>query len=261
MDKEYYKEYYKIEREHWWFKVRNKLIINHSISLFRDHEDTRGPAGGSDRRVRILNIGAATGRTTELLNELGDVTTVEYDSSCCDFLKETLNINAIRGSITELPFDDNSFDLVCAFDVIEHVKQDDLAVREMKRVCAPNGKLCITVPAFMVLWSHHDVVNHHYRRYILKKLKRLFTAEKDGKILYSSYFNFLLFPLIFMLRILSRVLPKDNERKGSGSDFTILKNSPLNKIFYHIFNLESVLLKNKIPLPFGVSILLSWEKA
>ena len=256
MDKKYYEEYYKIEREHWWFKVRNKLIINHSISLLRDNENAPLP----NKRFRILNIGAATGRTTELLNELGDVTTVEYDSSCCDFLKETLNIDAVKGSITELPFDDNSFDLVCAFDVIEHVKQDDLAVREMKRVCAHNGKLCITVPAFMALWGHHDVVNHHYRRYVLKRIKRLFTAEKDGKILFSSYFNFFLFPLILVLRLLSTVLPKDKNREGSGSDFTILQNNPLNKVFYHIFNLESLLLKNKIPLPFGVSILLSWRK-
>ena len=181
MNRDYYNEYYDIERTHWWFKVREKIIIQRLTSIL-----------GQRQKLKFLNIGAATGRSTEVLSKLGTVTSLEFDKDCCDFTKSKLGINMINGSITKLPFDSNSFDVVCAFDVIEHVEDQSLAVKEMKRVCKLNGIIYVTVPAFMFLWSHHDEVNQHFRRYTSRTLEDVFKTYKLKK-LYLSYFTNLFF--------------------------------------------------------------------
>ena len=162
-------------------------------------------------------------------------------------------------SILELPFENDSYDLVCAFDVIEHVVEHELAVQEMQRVCKSSGLVCVTVPAFQFLWNQHDDVNHHVRRYTRPLLESLF--QKTGKIRFSSYFNFLLFFPIAGFRLLSKILPL-HERKveEAGSDFTVMNGSIFQKIFYGIFNSENIFINNNISLPVGVSLLLTWQK-
>ena len=156
MNINYYKEYAQLEREHWWFKVRGKIIIKLITSCIESSEN---------KQLNILNIGAATGKTSEMLSTFGKVTSLEYDQDCCDYAKKQFNMTIINGSILDLPFKDDEFDLVCAFDVIEHVEDDLLGIQEMKRVCNSGGLIVLTVPAYMFLWSQHDEVNHHYRRY------------------------------------------------------------------------------------------------
>ena len=199
MNQAYYQEYYHIEREHWWFLVRNKIIMNH----------LRGKLP-ANRPLKILNVGVATGYSSQLLAEFGQVKSVEYDQECYEFTKATVPIDLIQGSILELPFENDSYDLVCAFDVIEHVVEHELAVQEMQRVCKSSGLVCVTVPAFQFLWNQHDDVNHHVRRYTRPLLESLF--QKTGRIRFSSYFNFLLFFPIAGFRLLSKILPL-HERK------------------------------------------------
>ncbi|MBC8111111.1 MAG: class I SAM-dependent methyltransferase [Verrucomicrobia bacterium] len=246
MDKNYYTEYYSLERENWWFKVRAAIIIERLEKIIP-----------SSPNLQILNIGAATGRTSELLSRFGEVTSVEYDKACCDFTNEKLGMHIINASITELPFAAASFDVVCAFDVIEHVENDVLAVQEMKRVCKSSGTLAITVPAFQQLWSQHDVVNHHFRRYVMPKLAGLFQPDTDN-IVYKTYFNTLLFPLIWIFRRISNWFPV--KRTGAGSDFSVIgKKSVFNPVLFQLFNLEKMLLRY-FSFPFGVSILICWKK-
>ncbi|MBC8883666.1 class I SAM-dependent methyltransferase [Flavobacterium piscinae] len=186
MNHDYYKEYYLLERNHWWFKARERIISNLIKKLISDNNYTSG-------EISILNIGCSTGRSSEYLSEFGKVTSIEYDEFCCEFAREKTGLEIIHGSITELPFTVEKFDLVCAFDVIEHVEDDQLAVNEMKRVLKENGVIFITVPAFMSLWSHHDEINQHFRRYKLNEVDHLFKLEKNGKTIFSSYFNFFFF--------------------------------------------------------------------
>jgi SAM-dependent methyltransferase len=144
--------------------------------------------------------------------------------------------------------------------VIEHVEDHALAVEEMKRVCKPQGIVCVTVPAFMALWGQHDVVNNHYRRYVLPELSALFTRQDDGRILFKNYFNFILFLPILSVRFASRLMPALFKRKGAGSDFSLVKEDALvNKLLYKLFKLEIPVLP-RLRLPFGVSILLTWQK-
>ena len=249
MNKDYYKDYYQMERQHWWFVIRAKIILERIQKL-------SNPNGS----LKILNVGVATGRSTELLEKFGEVTSLEYDQDCCEFLRQELHIPVIQGSVLDLPFESGSFDLVCAFDVIEHVEDDQQAVKELKRVCKDQGLVVVTVPAFMQLWSHHDVVNQHYRRYVLKQLKQLFD-DKTHKTIYYSYFNTFLFIPIWFFRQLSRILPQKWARKESGSDFSVINSkSFLNKIFYTIFNTECIWLRYG-RFPFGVSIILAWQKS
>jgi SAM-dependent methyltransferase len=248
MNKEYYKKYYHLERKNWWFVVRNHIIMD----AIRQRAALR-PG------LRILNVGAATGGTSELLQEFGEVVSVEYDPDCYAFTKERVDIELIQGSILELPFEDNSFDMVCAFDVIEHVEDDRLAARELMRVCKPKGDLVVTVPCYMSLWSAHDLVNHHFRRYTLPQLTRLFVPPSPIK--YRSYFNTLLFPPIMAYRVFSRLLLRPEVTEDTEPDNTLGGEGSLShKILYGIFSLERKLLKG-MRFPFGVSCILMLENA
>ncbi len=249
MDKQYYKDYYRLEREHWWFTAREAILKN----IIERKVNTTKP-------LRILNIGTATGAGTVMLSQFGKVTSIEYDEDCCEFLNKELNIPTQQGSITELQFADNSFDLVCAFDVIEHVEDDAKAASEMLRVCAKDGFVFCTVPAFMLLWSEHDVINHHCRRYKINQFRSLFKVS-NSQVVFKSYFNFFFFMPIATVRILLWPFQKNKikSKANAESDFARFNTGLLNKIFHIIFLLERSLLK-AIRFPFGVSISLMIKK-
>ncbi|MDZ7879208.1 MAG: class I SAM-dependent methyltransferase [Saprospiraceae bacterium] len=250
MDKHYYKKYQTLEREHWWFTARAKILMTHIDRIF-----------GHQKDLNILNIGAATGYSSELLQQFGEVTSIEFDEDCCIFTRDVLKISILQGSILALDFPDNTFDLVCAFDVIEHVEDDCLAVSEMRRVAKQGGVMCVTVPAFMFLWSEHDVVNHHFRRYTSKILRGLFV--KGNTPIFHSYFNFWLFFPIAAVRLGLRLFTKKHlvKPEQAQSDFdNFQSHSIINTVLKYIFLSENLFLKQLIPLPIGVSILSSWRK-
>lgn len=245
MDSAYYYQYYEQERAHWWFKIRGQII--------RDQLELLDLPSNS----KILNIGAATYKSTELLDNFGHVTSIEFDEDCCKFVREKLNKQIQEGSILDLKFENNYFDLVCAFDVIEHVEDDDTAIKEMQRVCKQDGILFITVPAFKFLWSKHDEINHHYRRYRLKELKKQ-VRRRSLKIMYSSYFNTILFPFISLFRFYLNIFKKNAETKSDFDNFDSKNLS--NNVFAFLFNLERPLLKKRLCFPFGVSCLILCKK-
>lgn len=248
MDKRYYEEYFELERKHWWFRARKEIIAG----LLGKYFGSKGTA--------ILNIGAATGETSSMLGRFGIVTSVEYEKDCCEFVKQKLNLDFIRASITQLPFENNSFDLVAAFDVIEHVEDDRAAVSEMIRVCRPGGTIAITVPAYRFLWSRHDDVNHHVRRYVLRELAELFN-QMPGKKIYSSYFNTFLFPPVALTRLVANLFPGIVKRSGSGSDFSYSGGTIASRIFYPIMKSEGFLMRHGVSFPFGVSMIFLFRKA
>jgi len=259
MDKSYYQQYFVQERSHWWFKARAHLLtqqIAKNIAL---------PESNS---CNILNAGVATGATSDMLNIFGKVTSLEYDEDCCNFLRNSLGMEVTQGSLTELPYPDNTFDLVCSFDVIEHIKEHDLAVSEIRRVLKPGGYYFLTVPAFEWLWSKHDEVNHHERRYTLPQLTSLIKSE-GLEVAFSSYFNFLLSPPIFLLRMgnifngkRKRQSNHENKQENDAkSDFdTYSFTNFLSPFLYHIFKSEKYILNRKIKLPFGVSLMAFGKK-
>jgi SAM-dependent methyltransferase len=249
MDKRYFKEYYKLERKHWWFRIREEIIIQTIVTYIK-------PAPG----IKILNVGCATGRSSEYLSQFGEVTSMEYDVDCCRFLTDELHMQVIQGSATELPFENEHFDFICAFDVIEHIDDHMLAVQEICRVAKPGGFVFITVPAFMDLWNKHDIINHHFRRYRLPELMALFSRQGGGSIIYKSYFNSILFPAIWIFRKISSVVFAGSKREELRSDFNDPDQHKIsNSFFSGIFMIEKWLLRH-FTFPFGVSAMLLWKK-
>jgi len=243
VDKSYAQKYYDFEKNHWWFRVRLKIIEDHVAKI------------SSNKPLRILNIGVASGQTSVAFSRFGEVISVENDSDLYKFCKER-NLNVINASITRLPFSDSAFDLVCAFDVIEHVEDDKKAISEMYRVCKKNGVLFITVPAFTHLWSRHDEINHHYRRYRMTQLIRLF-KEFPGKIIRKTYFNtFFYFP-IWLYRKYDNHF--HNGKESTKSDFEVINNSFTNNLAFLIFSIERFFLKF-LRMPFGVSLMIIYRK-
>lgn len=254
MNSKYYFDYYHAERKHWFFRARNAIIMSHIEELIGDRTD-----------LKILNVGVATGHTSELLSRYGTVKSVEYDTECYQFVKETLpELDLIQGSIMELPFEDDSYDLVCAFDVIEHIEDDQTGVNEMKRVCADDGHIVITVPAFMSLWSHHDVINHHFKRYRKNEIKTL--ISDDQNIEYLGYFNFFLFIPVWLFRRLNNFFSFHKQKAidddTAGSDLDYFNGDGLiSKLLYRVLSSELSMIRRRVVLPFGVSVLASWRKS
>jgi 2-polyprenyl-3-methyl-5-hydroxy-6-metoxy-1,4-benzoquinol methylase len=246
MDRQFLDDYFKMEREHWWFRVREGIILDQFRSSVYKGES-----------MEILNVGAATGRSSEMLEPFGNIQSIEYDEPSFQFCRDELKMKIDQGSITELPYPDNAYDCVCAFDVVEHVEDHQKAMSELFRVCKPGGKIFITVPAFMSLWSNHDVVNHHFRRYRKQQMLDLFSAN-GGRLLRSTYFNFFLFIPIFLVRSLQRIFTR-KKQKELKPDNDMIESGFINTIFHSIFSFERSLLK-KMSFPFGVSLMVVWEK-
>lgn len=250
MNRDYYNNYFELERKHWWFLVRLQILEAelHKLAQMESLTPTTR---------KILNVGAATGKTSEMLTQFGEVVSLEYDRLCADFTRKELGIQIIEGSILDLPFDTNSFDWVCAFDVVEHIEDDTKAVSELLRVS--KSKVCITVPAFKSLWSKHDEINQHFRRYTLPQLKKLVSSHL---ILRQTYFNTFLFPFIWFFRLINKFIPQKWFRKGAGSDLELGKYDGLgSRIAKKIFRQELFFLKKGYSFPFGVSLLLVVHKS
>lgn len=244
MEPRYYDEYYRNEREHWWFRARER-ILQGQLALERRQ-------GRLPPQPRLLNIGAATGRSSEWLAECGSVTSLEYDPDCCRLTRERTGLEIVEGSILDLPWEDGTFDAACAFDVIEHVEDDARAAQEMCRVVRPGGLLFVTVPACGFLWSEHDEINHHFRRYSLRELRERFAA---CEVLRCCGFNSVLFAPIALHRLVRRLMPSRQE-EGLRSDFSRSRFSLVEPLLERLFETERWWLDRGVGPSWGVSALL-----
>src|SRR6201994_1166732 len=160
MDRDYELQTHRAEDRHWWYRGRRKVSE-------RVIADLRLPA-----RARILDAGCGSGRNMVEFARHGTATGVELSETSVCLARERGAGEVIEGSVLEMPFDPGSFDLAASLDVIEHLDDDLAALRELRRVVAPGGTLLITVPAYQWLWSGHDEINHHFRRYTRRSLQR-----------------------------------------------------------------------------------------
>ena len=150
-----------------------------------------------------------------------------------------------------MPFADDSFDLAVSLDVIEHLDDDLGALRELRRTVAPAGALLVTVPAYQWLWSGHDEINHHHRRYTRRSLQLV--AEQAGwKQARTTYFNSLLLPVAIVLRVLDRV----NSAKTTESSLDLwVPPEPVNWLLERPLALEAALIARGGRIPAGLSLL------
>jgi SAM-dependent methyltransferase len=234
-----YHEQYELEDQHWWFRGRREVLW----SLLR--------RTGNGGELRILDAGCGTGGNLVEFGPLGTVTGVDTSQEALQFCRRRGIETVLNARVEVLPFATDSFDLVLATDVLEHVKDDRAALRELRRVAAPSGRLLATVPAYPWLWSQHDVDYHHYRRYTLRQLERR-VRECGWEPLAWSYFNSLLLAPIAIVRLLSRL----GYERANGGRRQDLRRTPqvLNRALRTPMRAEARLIERGVRLPAGVSI-------
>ncbi|MDF2494426.1 class I SAM-dependent methyltransferase [Sphingomonas sp.] len=242
MDRRVYDRMAEHDSTHWWYRARRDILADY---LTRE--------GRLPKDARILEIGCGTGHNLPMLAQFGRVDAIEIDPAARDVASQRLGKPVGESPLPALPgVPDAHYDLIAVLDVVEHIEDDVAALRAMRARLAPGGKILITVPAHQWMWSAHDVVNHHHRRYSKTTLAK---AIEDAGLRPRTlgYFNSLLFPLAAGARIMGRLTGRED------SDDTP-PAAPLNALFEKIFRLERHMV-GRVPMPPGVSIITLAEPA
>jgi SAM-dependent methyltransferase len=235
MERAVYDAMAELDQRHWWYVARREVIA----ALIRRRVK---PAAGA----QLLEIGCGTGHNLGMLAQFGAVDALEVDSTARALAEKRLGRHVHSAPLPELSgIPHRHYDMVAAFDVVEHIPDDKAAVESMARLLKTGGKLVVTVPAHQWMWSAHDVVNHHQRRYSKAGLKRLI-EDSPLNLEAVGYFNSLLFPVAVAERFASKLRGKDS------ADLS-LPPAPLNQALERIFAAERVLI-GRVPLPPGLSL-------
>lgn len=236
---------YEIEETHWWYAGR-RLILKSFIEKAVRHLNTK-------ESLQILDVGCGTGANLEMLDQFGETRGVDVSDEALAFCRKRGLTNVEKGLAEDLPFEDESFDLVTAFDVVEHLDNDLAGLKEMQRVLRGTGKALLFVPAFMFLWGVQDDVSNHRRRYTKNELcARL--VQAGFEIERITYANLTFFFPILTGRLLMKLT---GFRPASENNLTVgALNDPLGKLF----GLERLFL-HYMNFPFGVSLICVAKKS
>lgn len=242
MDRRVYDRMAEHDSTHWWYRARRDILADY---IARD--------GGLPERARILEIGCGTGHNLPMLAQFGTVDAIEIDPAARDIASRRLGRPVGASPLPLLPgVPAGHYDLIAVLDVVEHIEDDVAALRAMRERLAPGGRILITVPAHQWMWSAHDVVNHHHRRYSKRTLVRAITQAglRPRKL---GYFNSLLFPLAAGARVAGRLTGRDDSDDSPPPPL-------VNRLFEAIFRIERHLV-GRVPMPPGVSIVTFAEPA
>ena len=220
---------------HWWYRARRDILADYLTRY------AALPAG-----ARILEIGCGTGHNLPMLARFGSVEAIEIDPAARDIASARLGRPVGDAPLPELPgIERGAYDLIAVLDVVEHIEADVAALAAMRDCLKPGGKILIAVPAHQWMWSAHDTVNHHHRRYSKKTLTAAIVAAglRPRKL---TYFNSLLFPLAAAARVAGRLTGRDDSDDSPPA-------KPLNALFETIFRFERHAI-GRVPMTPGVSI-------
>jgi len=220
---------------HWWYRARRDILADYLT------REAKLPQDG-----RILEIGCGTGHNLPMLAQFGTVEAIEIDPAAREIASERLGRPISAAPLPMLPgIERGAYDLIAVLDVVEHIEDDVAALRAMAACLKPGGKILVTVPAHRWMWSAHDVVNHHHRRYSKATLAK---AISDAGLRSNGlrYFNSLLFPLAAAARVAGRMTGRDDSDDSPPPPV-------LNRLFEAIFRFERHLV-GRVPLSPGVSI-------
>jgi SAM-dependent methyltransferase len=235
-----YLEMAQAQSTHWWYVARRSILECQlrALALPPDAE--------------ILEIGSGTGANLELLAGFGHVIGLEMAEDAIRLARQRAGAAASRVSLRQgrCPQDlarvTQRFDLICLFDVLEHIDEDELSLARLKQLLKPGGRLLMTVPAYPWMWGPHDVHVHHKRRYTRRSL--LARCSRAGlAVTRVSHFNTLLFPLAVVGRLYEKIT-------GRQTSATQTPAAALNALLTSVFALERLLLA-RLSLPFGLSLL------
>ena len=251
-DPDQFEKLFKVEDRHFWFRGRNDAIE----SILKSPECSLPSAA-----PRVLEIGCGTGNTLRVLEKLYGseaVTGMDLFEEGLLYARQRTKCRLIHGDVLHPPFE-SSFDLICLFDVLEHLPNDEEVLQSIHRMLSPGGLLFLTVPAHQSLWSYFDEAACHARRYephdLETKLKNAGFAVR-----YLTEFMMILHPILWLGRRLNALLKRPATAKAAEESQALLQRElhihPLaNKVFYWLLRAEKRLLERRVRLPMGSSIL------
>jgi SAM-dependent methyltransferase len=238
MEPEAFRALVELDDRHWWFAGRRRIIHAQLSRL-----DLPSPA-------EVLDAGCGSGRTMDDLRRYGRVRGFDLNELGVRHARARGHEDVHVARVEEIPYPDESFDLVTCLDVIEHTRDDVRSLRELLRVTRPGGMLVATVPAYQALWSYHDEVNQHFRRYRRSTFRRAAVAAGWEPVTWS-YFNAILLAPAAAVRLSARVLP-DRGRDRSDLRMTppsagVLLEAPMR--------VEAAAIRHGVRLPAGLSLM------
>lgn len=236
MDRAAYESMARLEGRHWWFVGRRAILSDVMDRL------------GAKAPLKILEVGCGTGGNLDMLSSFGDVTGVEPDEAARALSSTRSGALVVDGRLPDgLGLDLQTFDVLAAFDVLEHLDDDRGGLAAAAACLKPGGRAVLTVPAFPSLWSRHDELHHHKRRYTRAEFKAL-VRSAGFEIDRLSYFN----TALLLPAILVRFIKK---RTGSSAgDAESVPPGFVNFILTRIFAFERFILR-RASLPFGLSLI------
>jgi SAM-dependent methyltransferase len=239
MDAALYETLFRLDKTHWWLRGRRRIVF----SMLDRY------APGPFKTTLDVGCGGNNINTLELGRRAKNVVGLDSSDEAIRLAKKYYpELTIIKGTWPDFNFKEQ-FDCITFFDVLEHIDDEALALKKAQENLTPGGTVLLTLPALSLLWSEHDEIAHHKRRYTKSYLKKLIKNNTDLRIERITYFNTFLFPVVLGFRLAKRILGI----RSAGSDFFTLP-SWLNNFFEFIFGAERFLLRS-IDFPIGVSLL------
>lgn len=224
-----------LDQTHWWYVARRRILSDVISRIIRPPKD-----------ARILEIGCGTGHNFSMLGAFGTVDAVELDDEARALASDRLGRPVACAMLPELEgVPDGAYDMVALLDVLEHVEGDEAALAAIRKKVKPGGKILVTVPANRWMWSAHDTVHHHFRRYSKADLAGVI-SRAGLKVDLLSHFNTVLFPLAATFRLVGKLTGREEADDAQPA-------APLNSLFTGLFGVERHLV-GRVPMPFGVSL-------
>lgn len=241
MDRAEFQTMLAMDDRHWWYRGRRRVMraVLDGAAL---------PPG-----ARLLDAGSGSGRTLDELAAYGTVAGIELNALGVEAAHARGHLDVQEAAVEDIPHPDASFDLVTCLDVIEHTPDDVRSLGELRRVTRPGGALLVTVPAYPRLWSRHDEVNSHYRRYTRRSLRD--AAEAAGwRVERMTGFNAAYLLPAAAIR-LARRGSGNGARPEAGSSELSLTPPALDALLELPLRAEAALIARGLSLPAGLSLL------
>ena len=245
MDESLYHLHYYQETSHWWFTARARIV--------RRVLETYGHLEAGDT---VLDVGCGAGGFMRALADRYNVVGIDTSPLAVEYTRKRGIDHVFEMRVEDFPKRDFDVRAAVLLDVIEHIEDDVSVLRATREIVRPGGVVVVTVPAYMWLWSAHDVLNHHKRRYTAASLRKSLAAAGLSPMK-LTYFNTFLFPLAAARRVIDADEKSDPQRgrtAGVSCAAYDIASPIVNGVLGAIFAAERHILP-LADLPFGVSLL------